>query len=160
MNCRAKNLAMLRLTQRLPANAAIETPLILALTAEERTRSRHHFTAPDGQSFYVQLPRGTVLRDGDLLQAETGEWVRVVASPEPVLTVTSHQPLDLLRAAYHLGNRHVALEVTSNYLRLLPDPVLQSMLEHMSLHVIEEVQPFQPETGAYGSHHSHGPDHE
>jgi len=156
---------MLRLTQRLPAHAVGETPLVLALTAEERTRSRHHFTASDGQPFYVQLPRGTILQDGDVLRAESGEQVRVVARPEPVMTVMASHPLALLRAAYHLGNRHVALEVTPTYLRLSPDPVLKTMLEQMGLDIIEEIQPFQPEAGAYGSRsdhahrHAHGHSH-
>lgn len=150
---------MLVLTQRLPANPATETPLVLALTAEERTRSRHHFTTEDGNAFYVQLPRGTVLQDGDLLQAESGEWVRVIARPEPVMTVTANHSLDLLRAAYHLGNRHVSLEVTPHYLRLSPDSVLKSMLEQMGLTVVEETQPFQPETGAYDQSHSHNHAH-
>lgn len=129
--------------------------LVLALTAEERGRSRHHFSTPDGHSVYLQLPRGTVLRDRDLLQAETGEWVRVVAKPEPVMTVTAPTPLALLRAAYHLGNRHVPLEVTATHLRLAPDPVLKSMLAQLGVSVTEDVHPFQPETGAYGSAHAH-----
>jgi len=150
---------MLRLTQRFPADRSVETPLILALTAEERTRSRHHFTTPEGHAFYLQLPRGTILRDQDVLKAETGEWVRVVAKPEPVTTVTAHHPLDLLRAAYHLGNRHVALEVGSNYLRLLPDPVLQAMLEQLGLQTVNDIHPFQPEAGAYESSHGHSHAH-
>ncbi|MBD1913018.1 MULTISPECIES: urease accessory protein UreE [unclassified Leptolyngbya] len=150
---------MLVLTQRHPANRTTQTALVLALTAEERTRSRHHFTTEDGHSFYVQLPRGTVLQDGDLLQAESGEWVRVSARPEPVMTVTTEHPLDLLRAAYHLGNRHVSLEVTPHYLRLSPDSVLKSMLQQMGLSVVEETQPFHPETGAYGHSHRHAHAH-
>jgi urease accessory protein len=71
-----------------------------------------------------------------------------------VLTVTSQKPVDLLRASYHLGNRHVPLEVSPNYLRLSPDPVLQAMLEQMGVQVQEEVVPFQPETGAYSHSHS------
>ncbi|HBY78804.1 MAG TPA: urease accessory protein UreE, partial [Cyanobacteria bacterium UBA11148] len=98
--------------------------------------------------------RGTVLNDGDLLQSETGDIVvRIVAKPEPVLTVTSQQPINLLRASYHLGNRHVPLEVAPNYLRLSPDPVLQTMLENLGVEVKAEVVPFQPEIGAYGHHH-------
>lgn len=143
------------MTQRLPADPHRQTDVTLALTAEERMRSRHHFSTDDGLSLYLHLPRGTVLRHGDLLRAESGEWVRVMAKAEPVITVMADHPLDLLRAAYHLGNRHVALEVTPDYLRLLPDPVLQSMLEQMALTLIAEIQPFQPETGAYASHHEH-----
>lgn len=142
------------LTQRLQTQT-MAPPLTLSLTADERTRSRHYFVTDEGQEVYLRLPRGTVLQHGDLLQSETGDAVvQIIAKPEPVMTVTAKQPLDLLRAAYHLGNRHVALEVTETYLRLLPDPVLQVMLEHMGLTVISETTPFQPEAGAYG-HHSH-----
>ncbi len=126
--------------------------LTLPLTAEERTRSRHHFETADGQLIYLQLPRGTLLRNGDLLQADGGAIVRVIAKPEPVLTVTAPTPLDLLQAAYHLGNRHVSLEIDPTYLRLSPDPVLRDLLIHRGLHITEEIQPFQPESGAYGAH--------
>ena len=148
---------MLTLTHRVPATAKATVCLTLELTAEERTRSRYRLTAPTGQLVHLQLPRGTVLQDGDLLQTSSGEQlVQIVAKPEPVLTVTSSTALDLLRAAYHLGNRHVPLEVTASYLRLAPDPVLQAMLEHLGLHVVAEVAPFQPEAGAYGTHsHAH-----
>lgn len=144
---------MLTFTQRLNL---IETTVsfTLSLTAEERTRSRHRFETPDGKELYLRLPRGTVLQEGDLLQSEDGETViQIAAKPEPVLTVTAQKPVDLLRASYHLGNRHVPLEVTPGYLRLSPDSVLQTMLEQLGMEVQEEVVPFQPETGAYG--HSH-----
>jgi urease accessory protein len=93
-----------------------------------------------------------VLRDGDLLHSESDRLVRIIAKPEPVLTVTAQTPVDLLRASYHLGNRHVPLEITHTYLRLSPDPVLRSMLEQLGLNVVEAVLPFQPEVGAYGNH--------
>jgi urease accessory protein len=144
---------MLTFTQRLNL---VETTVsfTLFLTAEERTRTRHRFETPDGQELYLRLPRGTVLQEGDLLQSEDGKTViQIAAKPEPVLTVTAQKPVDLLRASYHLGNRHVALEVTLTYLRLSPDSVLQAMLEQLGVEVREEVVPFQPETGAYG--HSH-----
>ncbi|PSB24663.1 urease accessory protein UreE [Stenomitos frigidus ULC18] len=144
---------MTTLTQRLTAASETTAALTLALTADERTRSRHHFGSTEGQPVYLQLPRGTVLRDGDLLQSEEGLVVRVLAKPEPVLTVRAEAALQLLQAVYHLGNRHVPLEIQPTYLRLSPDPVLRDMLEHRGLQVVEEVQPFQPETGAYG--HSH-----
>lgn len=103
---------------------------------------------------YLHLARGTVLRNGDLLKSEPeGQLLRVLAKPEPVLTVRADTELELLQAAYHLGNRHVPLEITRNFLRLAPDPVLQDLLEKRGLHVVAEVQPFQPEMGAYG--HSH-----
>ncbi|MEO8894089.1 MAG: urease accessory protein UreE [Coleofasciculaceae cyanobacterium] len=144
---------MLTFTQRLNR---LETTVSfsLSLTAEERTRTRHRFETPDGKELFLRLPRGTVLQEGDLLQSEDGATViQIEAKPEPVLTVTADKLVDLLRASYHLGNRHVALEVTPSYLRLSPDSVLQAMLEQLGVEVREEIVPFQPETGAYG--HSH-----
>lgn len=145
---------MLTFTQRLGAATNITVNFTLSLTAEERTRTRHRFEMPDGRELYLRLPRGTVLQDGDLLQSEDSNVVvRIAAKPEPVLTVTSKSPVDLLRASYHLGNRHVPLEVAPNFLRLSPDSVLQTMLEQMGVEVKAEVVPFQPEIGAY--RHSH-----
>jgi len=145
---------MLTFTERLSeVDVDITVSLTLSLTAFERTRTRHRFETPDGQSLFLRLPRGTVLHDGDLLQSEDNVVLRITAKPEPVLTVTSQTNLDLLRASYHLGNRHVPLEVTATYLRLSPDPVLQTMLEQLGLKVTEEVVPFQPEIGANGHNH-------
>lgn len=146
---------MLTLTERLPPNPNAIARFTLALTAAERTRSRRLLQLADGQSLALHLTRGTVLHDGDLLRSEAdNSLVRVVAKPEPVLTVTAKTELDLLRAAYHLGNRHVPLEITASYLRLSPDPVLQGMLEQLGLQVSESLLPFQPETGAYRHHHA------
>jgi urease accessory protein len=123
------------------------------LTAEERSRSRHRFETTTGQPVYLQLPRGTVLQDGDWLRSQDGQWLRIVAKPEPVCTVTANSPVELLQAAYHLGNRHVPLEIAPGYLRFSPDPVLQEMLLQRGLQAIEEIQPFHPEAGAYGHGH-------
>jgi urease accessory protein len=132
----------------------LSLPLMLWLSAEERTRSRHHFTTEDKTPIYLQLPRGTILQDGDLLTSETDDiLVKVVAKPEPVLTVTSNDSLNLLLAAYHLGNRHVSLEITPTYLRLTPDSVLEGMLTQLGLQVVAEVAPFCPQGGAYSHHH-------
>ncbi|MBC7544637.1 MAG: urease accessory protein UreE [Candidatus Sericytochromatia bacterium] len=143
------------LTERHPANPDALVALQLALTAEERRRSRLQATTPDGQTVKLQLPRGTVLLNGDLLTADgTTDRVRIVAGPEPVLTVRADNPHNLLKAAYHLGNRHIALEVGHDYLRLTPDPVLAHMLEHLGVTVVAETTPFEPEVGAYQHEHS------
>lgn len=147
---------MLTFTKRLsssPNLQGLKISFTLHLSAQERTRSRHRWETQAGQSVAIHLPRGTVLRDGDLLQAETETIIRIAAKPEPVLTVTSQTHLDLLRAAYHLGNRHVPLEITPHYLRLAPDPVLENMLIKLGLHLKAEISPFHPETGAYGHNH-------
>jgi Urease accessory protein UreE len=145
---------ILTFTKHLPANPDAVVSLALPMTAADRTRSRHRFETDAGEVVHLRLPRGTVLRDRDLLQSEDGSClVLVTAKPEPVLTVRASSPLLLMRAAYHLGNRHVVLEVADNYLRFSPDSVLQGMLEKIGLEVTQEVVPFQPENGAYG--HSH-----
>jgi urease accessory protein len=147
---------MPKFTLRKPPNPDATVTLTLALTAEERTRSRHRFETEDGQTVFLRLPRGTVLQDGDILEDEvTGSVVRIIAKPEQVLTVTAQTTLLLLKAAYHLGNRHIPVEIKANYLRLSPDPVLRAMLENLGLQVCEEISPFQPEAGAYGHHHPH-----
>ncbi|WP_009631190.1 urease accessory protein UreE [Synechocystis sp. PCC 7509] len=144
---------MLTLTQIKPPNGNISVNLTLALTAEDRTRSRHRFETVEGQVVYLSLPRGTVLQDGDLLHDEDKTTlVRVSAKLEQVLTVTTANSLELLKAAYHLGNRHVPIEISAHYLRLSPDLVLQKMLEGLHFQVIYELQPFNPEQGAYKHH--------
>ena len=147
---------MLKLTQIKPPDGNILVNLTLALTAEERKRSRHRFITVEGQVVYLSLLRGTILQDGDLLQDEDKTTlVRVSAKLEQVLTVTTANPLELLKAAYHLGNRHVPVEISEHYLRLAPDLVLQKMLEGLNFNVISEIMPFNPEQGAY-KHHGDG----
>ncbi|HEY9847031.1 MAG TPA: urease accessory protein UreE [Candidatus Caenarcaniphilales bacterium] len=146
---------ILTLTERLPPNPHAIAEFTLALTAAERTRSRCRYDLANGCSLLLHLARGTVLQDDDLLQSQAEDTlVRVVAKPEPVLTATAPTALDLLRAAYHLGNRHVPLEITADYLRLSPDPVLRGMLEQLGLQVTESLLPFHPEAGAYKHHHA------
>lgn len=152
------------LTHRLSQNSqpafTSAPPLTLSLSAEERTRSRYYFQTVEGEGVYLRLTRGTVLQNGDLLQSEDGKTiVQIVAKSEPVMTVQAHTPLELLRAAYHLGNRHIALEVTETYLRLAPDPVLKDLIQHMGLHITEDVVPFQPEAGAYTQENSQAHEH-
>ncbi len=147
-------------TQRLSIEAKKlvdrDSLLTLALIAEDRTRSRHRFMTVEGEEINLQLQRGTVLREGDILADEHNHAIaKVIAKPEPVITVTAKHPLEFLRAAYHLGNRHIALEVTETYLRLTPDSVLENMVLQMGLTVVHETQPFQPESGAYHHHHDH-----
>jgi urease accessory protein len=145
---------MIILTKCLPQSVNLPGEFTLYLTAEQRRKTRQRLLMPDGQSLYLHLPRGTVLNDGDLLQSETGnKIVRIAAQPEPVMTVTAQKQLDLIKAAYHLGNRHVSLEINPSYLRLSPDPVLHSLLVKLGLDIKEEISPFYPEIGAYGYSH-------
>jgi urease accessory protein len=126
----------------------------LLLTAEERMRTRHPFTTESGVDVYLQIDRGTSLRQGDRLQsADESLVVEVVAKPELVIEATTDRSLALLEAAYHLGNRHVSLEISTTHLYLLPDPVLQDLLIQRGLTVSDVVRPFQPQAGAYEHHH-------
>jgi urease accessory protein len=126
----------------------------LLLTAEERTRTRHPFTTESGVDVYLQIDRGTSLRSGDRLQsADESLVVEVIAKPEPIVEVTTDRSLALLEAAYHLGNRHVPLEISTTHLYLLPDPVLQDLLIQRGLTVSAVIRPFQPQAGAYEHHH-------
>ena len=146
---------MVILTERLPTETKVEVSFTLPLTAEARTKTRQRLEISEGNWICLRLPRGTILKDGDLLLSEADNVVvRIVAQPEPVITVRGKTRLDLLKAAYHLGNRHVPIEITPEYLRLTPDPVLHSLLIKLGLQVIEETVPFHPETGAYGHSHS------
>jgi urease accessory protein len=129
---------------------------LLPLTAEERRRSRQRIERPDQPVLDLRLPRGTVLREGDILMGDDPNFgVKISAQPEAVMTVTAQNTLALLRAAYHLGNRHIALEITPHYLRFSSDSVLAQMLHNLGIDVISETCPFYPELGAYGHHHAH-----
>lgn len=143
-----------------PGAAETAEPLRLALGAEERTRLRGHRRSVCGRDLVLQLPRGEPLRPGErLLSVDGSQAVVVEAAPEGLLVASGAEPLDLLRAAYHLGNRHVALEVRSDELRLLEDPVLADLLRRLGLRLEHRFEPFHPEGGAYGGDHGAGGGH-
>jgi urease accessory protein len=146
-----------------PRSAATAAPLLLALTAEERTRMRGLRHSRCGRALLLQLPRGEALRPGEWLAPEHGgPPVQVEAAAEPLLLVRAATPLALLQAAYHLGNRHVALELRPQELRLPEDPVLAELLVRRGLALERRCEPFLPEGGAYadpGHGHSHGHAH-
>lgn len=157
-------LALLR-RHRADTRAAAAAPgsvLRLPLTAEERTRLRGRRRSRCGRDLLLQLPRGEALEPGEWLEPDDGQpWVRVEAAPERLLVVRSDDPLALLQAAYHLGNRHVALEVHRGELRLLDDSVLADLLRQRGLDVAIAEAPFLPEAGAYAaSTHGHRHDHD
>ncbi|MGJ7558268.1 urease accessory protein UreE [Variovorax sp. RB3P1] len=140
----------------------------IELDWDVRQKSRFDATDSQGRQIGVFLPRGTAVRGGDVLVAEDGSLVRVIAAPQPVLRIThctAHgTPFDLTRAAYHLGNRHVPIELKPDHLKIEPDHVLADMLRSMHLIVVAVDEAFEPEGGAYGSHggghsHDHGHDH-
>ena len=129
-----------------------------------RQKSRFAATDSQGRELAIFLPRGQAVRGGDVLVAEDGSLIRVLAAPQKVLHITAcaehGTPFDLMRAAYHLGNRHVPIELQSDHLKIEPDHVLADMLRSMHMTVVEADMPFEPEGGAYGGHvtndgHSH-----
>jgi urease accessory protein len=127
-----------------------------------RQKSRFDTTDSLGRHLGVFLPRGTLVRGGDVLVAEDGSMVKVLAAPQAVLRITactSHgSPFDLTRAAYHLGNRHVPIELKPDHLKIEPDHVLADLLRAMHLIVNEVEEAFEPEGGAYSAAthaHSH-----
>jgi urease accessory protein len=130
----------------------------LVLPFDLRRRSRFRATLANGIEAALFLARGSMLRDGDLLEAEDGTLIRVESAPENVLLVTAETPHSLMRAAYHLGNRHTPVELGETFLKLEADPVLQEMLVRLGMTVHQETSPFQPEAGAYGGGHRHGHD--
>ena len=132
--------------------------LTLALKFDDRQKSRHKAQTTCGQTLGWFIERGRILKDGDVLQCTDGTLVKIVASDESVSTVYAKTALDLLRAAYHLGNRHVPLQITSDFVRFQHDHVLDDMVRGLGLSVASEQAPFQPEPGAYsaaGHSHSH-----
>lgn len=128
----------------------------LTLTYDQRRRSRQRVRLDDGTEAALQLPRGTVLNDGQRLRREDGAVVLVRAAPETLSSVSTANPTALARAAYHLGNRHVALEVTEGRLRYQHDHVLDDMVRKLGLTVTSVEAPFHPEAGAYSGGHAHG----
>ncbi len=153
------------------APALLRRASSVVLDWDTRQKSRFDTVDSSGRHLGVFLPRGAVVRGGDVLVAEDGALVRVDAAPQPVLVVrhcTEHgTPFDLTRAAYHLGNRHVAIELQPDHLKIEPDHVLAAMLQRMHLIVSEAQLAFEPESGAYaeaghaghGHAHVHGHDH-
>lgn len=135
--------------------------LSLTLPHERRIISRQRVTLDDGSEAGLFLPRGSSLQHGDVLQSDQGELIRVQAAPEKVSTLYCDDPWLLARACYHLGNRHVPLQIMQGLIRYQHDHVLDEMLHGLGLHVVVEQAPFEPEAGAYGAGHlhSHGHDH-
>jgi urease accessory protein len=139
----------------------------ITLDWDVRQKSRFESTDSAGRQVGVFLQRGQVVRGGDVLVGEDGSLLRVQAAPQAVLRIThctAHgTPFDLTRAAYHLGNRHVPIELQADHLKIEPDHVLADMLRSMHLIVNEVSESFEPENGAYGEHgggHHHGHDHD
>lgn len=144
------------------APVLVKRAATVELDWDVRQKSRFDATDSQGRSLGIFLSRGTVVRGGDVLVAEDGSLVQVIAAPQPVLVITpcpTHgSAFDLTRAAYHLGNRHVPIELKPDHLKIEPDHVLADLLRAMHLTVVEATVAFEPEGGAYSTG-GHGHDH-
>lgn len=161
--------ALLQVARLIPQGQGL-APVLLrraaCLSLDWDTRQKSRFQAEDssGRVLGVFLPRGTQLRGGDVLLAEDGSLIRVEAAPQALLRISAcaehGSPFDLTRAAYHLGNRHVPIELQPGYLQIEPDHVLAEMLRaqpHLRVQALDA--PFEPEGGAYAAGHGHSHDH-
>ena len=135
-----------RLTEQRPSQARLTLPF------ELRQKTRLRTVLGTGEEVGIQLDRGQILRGGDLLLASDGRVVEVIAAPERVSVASTQDGLLLTRAAYHLGNRHVSLQIGNGWLRYLSDHVLDEMARGLGLQVSEATLPFEPEAGAYAGH--------
>ncbi len=161
---------MLQISKCIPQGQGLAPVLLkraasIELDWDVRQKSRFDATDSGGRAVGVFLPRGTVVRGGDVLVAQDGSLIKVIAAPQAVLKIT-HCPqhgtaYDLIRAAYHLGNRHVPIELKPDHLKIEPDHVLADMLRAMHLIVNTVDEAFEPENGAYatGGHGHSGHDH-
>ncbi|HDG9831988.1 TPA: urease accessory protein UreE [Raoultella ornithinolytica] len=154
---------MLYLTQRVDSPGKLTASLTLPI--DVRVKSRIKVTLNDGREAGLLLPRGLLLRGGDVLSNEDGsEFVQIIAADEGVSVVHCDDPFTLAKACYHLGNRHVPLQIMPGELRYHHDHVLDDMLRQFGLEVTFAHLPFEPEAGAYASEshghsHDHGHDH-
>ncbi|HCV41403.1 MAG TPA: urease accessory protein UreE [Pseudomonas sp.] len=154
---------MIVLTRRIEASESVTGTV--TLDVDSRIKSRLRVVLDDGREAGLMLERGHLLRGGELLADAAGtQVIRILAAPEAVSTVRCDDPHLLARAAYHLGNRHVPLQIEPGLLRYQHDHVLDEMLRGLGLTVLAEQAPFEPEAGAYQSaphshSHSHGNDH-
>ena len=148
---------MIRVEKRLTVTK--EHSASVCLPIDQRTRSRLKVTLDNGAEAGLFLPRGQILRDGDLLESTDGVVIRVEAAAETVSTVHSSNAHALARVCYHLGNRHVPLQIAATWARYQHDHVLDDMVAGLGLEVVVEQAPFEPEAGAYQSsshNHNHG----
>ena len=160
---------MIQVTKCLPRGRGLAPVLLkraatVVLDWDTRQKSRFQARDSEGRELGVFLPRGSVVRGGDVLVAEDGSLIRVQAAAQPLLRITAcgehGSPFDLTRAAYHLGNRHVAIELQPDHLKIEPDHVLADMLRAMHLTVQAVEEGFEPEGGAYAAQgHDHGHGH-
>lgn len=150
-------MALLTLRERVPSVDAVAGELRLPF--ELRRRSRLLTKLVDGQPVGLMLERGAPLRGGDCLRGDDAQNYRVVAADEAVMDARSDDAVVLARVAYHIGNRHAALEIGRGFVRFAHDEVLAAMVRGLGASVTALRAPFEPEAGAYASGaHTHGAD--
>ena len=131
----------------------------LTLDFDGRHRRRARLTTDLGEDVLLDLPKAVAMADGDALQLDDGRLLKVRAAAEPIVEVRHKEPEQLMRLAWHLGNRHLPTEIRDQMLRIRPDAVIEAMLRGFGAELIKVRTPFQPEGGAYGGH-GHHHDHE
>jgi urease accessory protein len=146
---------MLHLHEILPSTETNAPTATATLTLDDRRRSRLRFLLDDGREAALFLPRGSALRDGDRLRADGGEIVLVRAAAESLSVARAADPHLLLRGAYHLGNRHVPVQIGDGWLAFEHDHVLEDMVRGLGLVLEARRAPFEPEAGAHGGSHRH-----
>ncbi len=142
---------MIRLTEK--SNQNVEPVTTLTLPWTMRTKSRLRVVLDNGTKAGLFLQRGQILRDKDILSSEEGYHVKIIAAQEQVSTAYANSSRQLNRACYHLGNRHVDVEIGETFVRYRHDHVLDDMIRGLGLKITGGMFPFEPETGAYGHHH-------
>ena len=131
----------------------------LTLDFDARHRRRFRLTADHGDDILLDLPQAIAMADGDGLQLEDGRWLKVQAAREDLVEIRHEDPTQLMRLAWHLGNRHLPTEIRSHVLRIRPDHVIEDMLSRLGADLQNVQRPFQPEGGAYGHGHHHDHHH-
>ncbi len=156
---------MLRATSVKAANSWRDTPAdTVVLEFDDRHRRRMAMTGTRGLEFLLDLPETVALRGGDALVLDDGRLVEVVAAPEPLIELRGVDPRQMVRLAWHLGNRHLPVQIAGKHLRIRRDHVIEEMVRGFGASVVEIEAPFDPEGGAYVSaghdHHGHDHDHQ
>ena len=138
-----------------PNEKAIGT---LTLDFDGRHRRRICLTTDDGEDVLLDLAKTVAMADGDGVQLDDGSWLSIKAAAEPLVLVRHANRHQLIRLAWHLGNRHLPTEIREDLLLIRPDHVIEEMLRGFGAELLKIEAPFQPEGGAYGSG-EHGPHH-
>jgi urease accessory protein len=137
-----------------PAEKAAGT---LTLDFDARHRRRIRLTADHGENVLLQLAKAVAMADGDGLQLDDGRWLKIQAAPERIVEASHKDPDQLVRLAWHLGNRHLPTEIRHQVLRFRPDHVIEEMLRGLGADLTKVMATFQPEGGAYGGNGHHDP---